>query len=54
MDHVLSFVEDIDKLEGKEQRFFDLIEESLHVIKDCGAFILKYFNSNTKGTNSIN
>lgn len=54
MDHVLSFVEDIDKLKDREQRFFNLIEESIRVIGDCGSFILSYLSGTSRGTNLIN
>ena len=49
VDHILSFVEDVDKLKGKSHRFFKLIEESLHIIANCGKFILEYLYSSTKG-----
>ena len=49
MDRVLSYVEDVDKLKGQEQPFFDLIEESLRIIKGCGTFILRYLNGDAKG-----
>ena len=54
MDCILSFVEDVSKLKDKEQRFFNLIEQSLHAMKDCGTFILKYLNGNTRGTKLMN
>ena len=50
IDHILSFVEDVDKLKDKSRRFFNLIEESLHIIESCGKFILGYLHSSTKGT----
>ena len=50
MDHVLSFVEDVDKLKGKGERYFDLIEESLRVIGGSASLLLKYINATTKGT----
>ena len=48
IDRILSFVEDIDKL--KHKPFFNLIEESLHIIESCGKFIFKYLHSSNKGT----
>ena len=49
MDYVLSFVEDIDKLKGKGERFFDLVEESLRVIGRSASIMLKYINATAKG-----
>ena len=49
IDRVLSFVEDVEKLEDKKHRFLNLIEDSLHIIEDCGQFILKYLRGSLKG-----
>ena len=54
IDHVLSFVEDIDRLQEKGQHFFALIEESLRLIDESGTFICKYLAENKKGTKLIN
>lgn len=53
MDRILSYVEDVDKLKGQEQPFFDLIEESLRVIKGCGTLILRYLKSDAKGARFV-
>ena len=49
IDHVLSFVEDIDELKDGQRRFFSLIEETLRIIQDCGKFILEYLHGSTGG-----
>ena len=54
IDRVLSFVEDVEKLKDKQHRFFDLIEESLRIIEDCGQFIFKYLRGSGKGTTLMN
>ena len=53
VDHVLSFVEDVDKLKDKSHRFFNLIEESLRIIESCGEFVLGYLHGGSKGIISI-
>ena len=50
MDHALSFVENVNKLEEKQQWFLDLISECLVMIEECGSFILKYLDRSTMGS----
>ena len=54
IDHILSFVEDVDKLKDKSQSFSKLIEESLHIIENCGGFILEYLHRGKRGTPLFN
>ena len=54
IDYVLSFVEDVDRLQDKEQHFFVLIEECLRLIAESGTFICKYLNESKKGAKSTN
>ena len=50
MDHVLSFIENVDNLKEKQEWFLNIIKETLGMIEECGSFILKYLGANVAGS----
>lgn len=53
MDSLFRYVESVGKLKVKEQRYMDLIKESLRTIEDCASLVLEYVNGSARGTNSL-
>ena len=49
MDNALTFVQDVELLRNKLERFTELIEQVLQVIKECSESINKYLDSNKAG-----
>ena len=49
LDNALTFVQDVELLRNKLERFTELIEQVLQVIKECSKSINKYLDSNKPG-----